>query len=305
MLIKKIMEGLQIYNMNWVGNEFYIKWKNLKITYNTIGDLEYWIGLNIGDGKIWSITYEDLEIIKGYKFNFGYCSFNEDKQFIHYLNNEYYGYYVQSSTVNYSISIKNEDFRLYSELGFRNKIPNHPDDLKYNAGLLIGFEYKYKDENLKLKLNADYRYYGYQFNLGFKDTTIDSYSDGSGTIGRNYYPIYMYDQNKFSQWAVFTDYQNRNIEGYSLIADIDWYFYDKFILFGEFDINAINADYEQVFVYPFYRYGLGFQPVEGANIKLSLTNRIINLDKHYPTLYLMNNPAIMISLNYNFSILKN
>jgi hypothetical protein len=58
-----------------------------------------------------------------------------------------------------------------------------------------------------------------------------------------------------------------------------------------------------MFVYPFYRYGIGYQPVEGANIKLSYTNRVINLNKHYPTLYLIKKPVIMLSLNYDFKIL--
>lgn len=297
---KKIMEGLQIYNMDWVGNEFYLKWKNLKITYNTIGDLMYWIGLNIGDGNILSLKYEDLEIMKGYYINIAYCLFSEDQQYLAP------GFYVNSLSENYSISVKHDNFRLYSEFGIRNTIPYQPDEFRYKTGLLVGFEYNYNHENIKLKLNSEYRYYGYQFNLGFRDTAINSYTTGTfGTIGRNYYPIYLYDRSNFSQWAVFTDYQSRNIEGYSLNADIDWYFYDKFILFGEFDINAINAFDEKIFVYPFYRSGIGFQPVDGANIKLSLTNRMINLDKHYPTLYLMNNPAVMISLNYNFSLLKN
>ncbi|MDT3739070.1 MAG: hypothetical protein RO257_06155 [Candidatus Kapabacteria bacterium] len=299
---KRIMEGLQIYNMDWIGNEFYLKWNHLKLSHNTIGDLMYWIGLNIGDASIWTLTIEDVNLFDDYKIDVKYCYFGEDKQFLYQDN---YDNFIKSYSNNLSFAITKNDVKIYSEIGFRNEIPNQEDKLKYRTGFLAGVDYKFKNENIGLKLNAEYRFYGYQFNLGFRDTTIDKYSTSyvGETISRNFYPIYLYDRQPLSQWALFTDYQHKNVSGISLIADIDWYFYDKFILFGEFDINIINASNEEAFIYPLYRTGIGFQPLDGTNIKLSLTNKEMNLNKHYPTMYLISAPMVMLSLNYNFKIL--
>jgi hypothetical protein len=41
---------------------------------------------------------------------------------------------------------------------------------------------------------------------------------------------------------------------------------------------------------------MGWSPVRGTTFALSHTNRAMNLDKHYPTLYLMEPGVFMITV---------
>jgi len=58
----------------------------------------------------------------------------------------------------------------------------------------------------------------------------------------------------------------------------------------------MDVSNEEPFLYPFYNLGLGWSPVRGTTIALSHTNRAMNLDKHYPTLYLTEQGTIMVAV---------
>ena len=67
------------------------------------------------------------------------------------------------------------------------------------------------------------------------------------------------------------------------------------------DINALYAEGLAPFVYPFYTIGLGWQPDERTNIAVIMTNRGMNLDLHYPTLYLYKHPFFGYTMTRTFA----
>jgi hypothetical protein len=292
---RRMYEGLNIYNIDMVGSTFYLKWKNFKVAYNKVGDLIESIGLGIDDVNDYSLSAEEVELPYNLKMDARVGSFVLTGT-PRYNDNE--------SNTTVSLGIYNDNFRIYSQAAFRTGTYIDTADYKHRGAVVAGISGKY--ENLFFKINSllEYRYYGYLFNQDLTDLhTNVSYrsSDWYGsTIGPNLYPLYFYER-PFSQWAVFTEYQNKNVLGLTFRADATLYVYDKFMIKTNLDFNYIRASYEPWFLYPFYNIGVGYEPFPDCYIMWSKTNRGMNLEKHYPTLYLFEKPLDLLSLKFNFN----
>jgi len=184
----------------------------------------------------------------------------------------------------------------YAEYGIRNV------SLKDNTAYLIGTHYALHSALLILDTHLEYRYYGSIFNFGWYEPAQVAGRDSSGAAiyasnaGRYHlgnadlYPIELYD-HPFSQWAVFTDYQGVNVSGITFYADLKIPIYQSLFFKGLLDWNRIEAQGHAPFVYPFFACGLGWEPFAGVSFLYSLTNRTMNLDRAYPTLYLLKYPS--------------
>ncbi len=102
-----------------------------------------------------------------------------------------------------------------------------------------------------------------------------------------------------SQWAVFTDYQRLNVAGLTFYVDLTVPIYRGIFFKGLLDWNRIAAQGQEPFVYPFYCGGFGWQPFAGVSLLYSLTNRTMNLDRAYPTLYLYEFPTSEMRLSWD------
>ena len=170
----------------------------------------------------------------------------------------------------------------YVEYGIRNI------DGPEKTAFLAGVSYGLNASCISLNAHAEYRYYGALFNSGFYEPggISGKYSLGSKFL----YPIELYDR-PFSQWAVFTDYQGLNVSGLTFYADLKVPIYSGLFFKGLLDLNQIRAQGQTPFVYPFYVWGFGWQPFAGVSLLYSFTNRTMNLDRSYPTLYLYKSPT--------------
>lgn len=282
----RFMEGLTVYNMDVQGSDFFVRFENIKVSYKTIGDMVAGIGLDIDDGHYFIVSAEDIELLDGWEVdwkasNFLYSSGGS-------VRNGEYGY-------TFSLGVKKDAFKVYAEYGYR---PDEYYKSSWKSAFLGGAEYSAEFFNrLDVDLRAEYRYYGFYFNQGYADYDVsyrpadeDASYCGGGTIGDYLYPLYMYFR-PFSQWAVFTEIQDKNVFGYVIQAKASWRFWKSFVLSADLDANYLRPSNEEGFWYPFYDVGIGFEPFENCRLLFSRSNKVINLDKHYPTFYLIPDPT--------------
>ena len=289
----RMHEGLIIYNMEVVGNHFYIKWKNFRLAYRKNGDLCSWLDLNIDDINDLTLSAEEIKLPFGFKADIGLSSTN-----LMLATNQRRDLNTFGS---YSIGLYNDNFRLYMEYGqFSQK--NSKIEISERSALLVGAKVDYKDNIFELNLVSEYREYGKYFNLALTDSSLLYVkTDYESTYSKCLYPLYLFER-PFSQWGVFTDYQNQNVMGITLQVNAKVYFYDKFVLDGKLDWNYIKGTNENGFVYPFYTIGIGYEPFPGCSINYSRTNRAMNLYKNYPTIYLLDDSMMMLSMNFDFKL---
>jgi hypothetical protein len=269
----------------------------LKFTYQKIADLQYWIDLNQGDGNVYSVALDSIPISNNvavtaeYAFSIptGVVPY-QSSVLPHGLSDE------ESRSQSFSVRATSSlGVSLYGEYGLRNI------QAEDNTAFLGGVSYHTNLPRFSLDAHAECRYYGALINHGFYHPTY-SYTDTNGNTqyytttnqyglgGGFLYPLPLYDR-PFSQWAVFTDYQDLNVSGLTLYIDTKVPIYSGLFFKGVLDWNRIVAKGQSPFIYPFYAWGFGWQPFEGAYFLYGFTNRTMNLDRAYPTLYLFDSPT--------------
>lgn len=291
-----LSEGLTIYNMDVQGNRVYLGWKNISLHFNTIGDMSASYDLNIGDVFNYSMAWNNIELPWGFRINL-------EGGLYEYQQGNFTEGLTSQKEIYFSSSINRENcFSLYTEGGVRKHNESYLERVDQGSNL-IGVHYKLEKGPLKLDVMGERRYYGRYFNQGFRnDDQYFLFRDNSkhieyNTIGTHLYPIHLFIR-PFSQWAVYTEYQNRDVCSYLFQArgryDLLWgFFISAFI-----DLNYLDASNQDSFTYPFYDSGVGWSPVDGAHCSATLTNRGMNLDERYPTLYLIKSPVLQLSCFY-------
>jgi len=291
-----LYEGLNLYNLDVQGDNWYIKWRYLKFEYNKIADLLYGIGLNMDDANDYIFSLENIEFADNFfvTLKYGFYSYNAYPITFDDNNNE-------GNTFSASISYK-DLIRLYLQYGNRNN-----DNTDFTSGesgaFLGGLNVKYTDNIFNIFAKAEYRSYGkfynlyyYNQNIYFRDSSRRTYSNN---VGPELYPLYYYDR-KFSQWAVFTEYQGMDVSCLTFQLDSKAYLIDKFYIYLNLDINNITAGYYESFTYSFFDYGAGYEVMEDNFIAIGVTNKAMNLDNSYPTFYQYANSVIKMEFGFSF-----
>jgi len=191
------------------------------------------------------------------------------------------------------------NFRLYGQIGYRTH--NTALDNRLNWAGVAGIRYKGQNGRWQWDVRTEYRSYGggfnyklnYERNVHYRDTEQTSHR--GNLIGDQLYPIHLFFR-PFSQWAVFTEYHKKWICGYTLYADIRYRLLEKLFLSGILDINQLQASGEHPFTYAFFIAGLTYQPIPGFEGTIGVTNRAMNLDKHFPTLYQTRYPMMQFEI---------
>jgi len=101
---------------------------------------------------------------------------------------------------------------------------------------------------------------------------------------------------------LLSDYAGRDVQTFIFRADALYKLPGNCVVVCNLDFNYLDVSNEDPFLYPFYNLGFGWAPVSGTTITLSHTNRAMNLDTHYPTLYLLEKGTLMIALQTGFSL---
>ena len=291
-----LYEGLTIYNIDVQGYRLYLKWKNVKLGVHHIGDMEYGIGLNINDQRDYMFSLEDMTV-------FDQMKIDARAGYFDYCKSEGYDLGLPGTGMNVSIGLQwKETVRLYSQVGIRRINDSSHGGIKRCASL-AGCRVRGGLKMFDLDLTAEYRYYGRYFNQGLEyagDCFLYRGYDGFGgcyswnTVGNYLYPLGLFHR-PFSQWAVYTDYQERDVQSFIFRADASCRLPGDCTAICKLDFNVIDASGEESYLYPFYDIGFGWAPVSGTSITLSHTNRAINLDTHYPTLYQLKSGLLMLT----------
>ena len=280
----KLYEGLTYYNIqvsqSWI---FKLKYKNFYLKQFGMADLIQNIGLGIGDLYDYSLGAENVFLNRkdslqldahfGYSDNTGSIA----------LNSGFFNYAI-------NLSFRDRVF-LYSQLATRNVSGK-------NTAFLLGFSaHRKKNTPHDWSIQVEYRNYGAAFNEGFINNVY--YRDPNepafftNSTHNVFFPLITYER-PFSQWAVFTEYQNRTVSGFTIQGKWHYRLFGKTYAKFEHDLNWISAEGSPSFLYPFYTLGLGAKPKPEIELFFEITNRVLNLDKHYPTIYAATDTYLLV-----------
>ncbi|HET7152515.1 MAG TPA: hypothetical protein VFJ29_02020, partial [Candidatus Kapabacteria bacterium] len=202
----------------------------------------------------------------------------------------------------FSANLTSDDgIKLYSQIAFRAAYGI--SSVMSRTAFLAGIAYRGETKDFTWDGSFEYRYYGGLYNAGYhnydvyyRDTTLGEYAN---SVGPHLYPLQNFDR-PFSQWAVFTEYQDlKDVTGYTCYLKAKYIFYDRIFASATLDLNYIKVENIPDFLYPFYDIGIGWEPVKGISFTISRTNRAMNLDNSYQTLYMYKSAVNQAAIRWN------
>ncbi|MFX0140252.1 MAG: hypothetical protein ACFFDN_41815, partial [Candidatus Hodarchaeota archaeon] len=293
-------DRLILYNIDVQRVLLYVRRKGLELSYLHVADLCRGIGLNIDDLIVYKVTWRDLSLGEQFKTTLAFGIFNLKKPTDRKYSFENYAAMISGNIKH------NNGFQLYNQIAIRNQIKDSSGYLKRIA-YVLGCHFKIDRKKSNISGCIEYRYYGKYFNWGFlnnnhsfyyRDRSLFTYSN---TIGKAYYPLQNY-LRPFSQWAVYTEYQRRNVRTLIFRFKSTIQISHDFFLNIEPDFNLLEASGEKLFLYSFFDANIEWRPTEVISLYAGITNKGMNLDKHYQTFYLYKIPVVMLSISYSVQI---
>lgn len=280
-------EGLTMYNLDVQGFSAGVQYGKVVITTHRLGDLIRGYGLGIDGMTDYQLGLLGLQVTGAWRADLkggiqkiaGYPQNGGDQQLLAA-----------------SVAFYRRQLRLYAEAGYRGS-----DFTPGNRwALLAGISDKVAAGKLKVMWRGEYRFYGGGFNYQFRNESATHFRDvnrpaGSNLIGDAVYPMSFFGR-PFSQWAVFTEYDKAWVQAITWFGTVSYQAGKNIAVFSDLDLNYVLADGEASFLYPFYNAGLKLHVVRNTFLGLSLSNRTMNLDKHYTTYYLASRPVFQFEL---------
>jgi hypothetical protein len=275
-----LYEGLTFYNLqgtqSWI---FKVGYGPVYLKHFGLSELEEGIGLGIGDLYDYSLGVENvplgarrawtLDLKLGYSDNRG----ARDGDFVNY-----------AARVTYA-----DRLDVYTQWSTREE---------EGRAFLLGIAREtITTDRFLFAVRVEFRRYSAAFNEGFINNVY--YCDPeeparfTNSVHEVFFPLIAYE-HPFSQWAVFAEYQGRSVRGFTIQETFQYRLWRNAYGKVDADFNWITAEDQRTFLYPFYVLGLGTRPGGGVEVFLEMTNRVLNLDKHYPTLYATTTPYFMI-----------
>lgn len=289
-------ESLILYNIDFQGIRTYLRWGRIQVKVDFFGDLGGTYDLDIDDIGFYSLSIREAELFK---------QLCVDVETGIYLFETVPDEKPTEKAISLALALSRGSFRLYSETGLRRYDDTYFDRIDQSANV-TGLKYGFRNDSFDFDITAERRFYGRNFNLGFRSESNsfnfrENDEDIShNSIGQHLYPISHF-LRPFSQWAVYTEYQKRDVTSYILQARGSYKLPAGFFVSAMFDLNNLEVSNEDPFLYPFYNIGVGWSPIESSRFTLSLTNRAMNLDEQYPTLYLLESPTTEFSWYYRLN----
>jgi len=286
-------EGLTLYNIDLQGIRTYLRWGRIQLRVDMFGDLSGTYDLDIDDLGVYSLSLRDTELSE---------QLSLDIETGIYLFEPVSDTETTEKAISLSLVLRGGSLRIYSETGLGRVDGAYFDSIDQSANV-TGVEYLFNKDPFDFDITAERRFYGRSFNLGFRseDNSFnfrDNNKDIShNSIGQHLYPMSHF-LRPFSQWAVYTEYQKRDVASYILQGRFRYSLPAGFFFSSMVDLNYMDVSNEDPFLYPFYNIGVGWCPIESSRLSISLTNRAMNLDEQYPTLYLLESPTTEYSWYY-------
>lgn len=283
---KKLYEGLTVYNIETQGSEFFLQYSYFRLTRHKIGDMLFGYQMNINDIDNWILSAEGVPLFDSVRADIRIGQSN----------------YSQPGDENYnfSVGVYDKSYRLYAQIATRkHTMFTGFDDTESTAWVVGGTAAYSPITNLRLQGGIEYRTYTNYFNRGYYGVSgTPMYRDEDNYI----YPLYLFNR-PFSQWAVFTEYQDQSQSCLTARLSAVWKWYSSFILTANADINSVSSTSSPAFLYPFYLFGIGWEPRPGVQLLYSMTNKGMDLQTHYPgSFYLYTTPMRQLSFVWDFQL---
>jgi len=305
-----LYEGLTMYNLYLEGNDFSVGWHKLKFRWFEFSNMDDDIGLNIHNSFDYILSLDALKLTSTWKLDIqaGFSDYQNDPL---YIRTNYVPSPITPDILSDPTSADAQIFNLSAGAYVDNKlriyaqVSSRPFEDIAGTGIeryaaLAGLHYKKASDKWRTELTAEARYYGKGFNANFKNTDVfyrntSNQIGWANTIGPQFYPMFMYDR-PFSQWAVFTEYQNGqsydNVGALTAHLKEQYFFHKRLFIQADLDFNYMLAEGDAPFLYPFYTVGIGWEPAKNNTAMICITNKGMNLDMHYYTFYLYQYPYI-------------
>ncbi|HVK37493.1 MAG TPA: hypothetical protein VNA88_03090 [Candidatus Kapabacteria bacterium] len=302
----RVDEGLMLYNIDVQGVRAAARWRSVRLGYTKVADLYAGIGLGVQDyDELWAglagVQLAD-EMTAG--VSAGLISMPRAGERIRYAENSPRAQMMEVSAMgDFSATLSGRvatgSHAIYGQLAMRDGTSEH---ILSRAAWVAGARSALGGDDASIDLNAEYRFYGGLFNaerhtldVEYRDPERPLYGN---TIGPSYYPLAHFDR-PFSQWAVFTEYQDlKDVEGATLTAEARVRIGRTWALRGSLDLNHVAAEGLEGFLYAFYAAGIAWEPSPRFTVGMAATNRAMNLDKSYPTLYQMSMPTALLTMRW-------
>lgn len=291
-LIDTLLEDkLLFYNVNKHGLDLDLSWKSVGFRLTYYPDQTNGIGLNVDE---YASISPYFQINKNLKYGIGLLFMERNnvsnlnkppflvRQTIRFDKNRY-SFYLQGI------------MRLTSSQYVYNRVILNASGIDKFA-FILGTKMEVKYKKLSVTSAANIRFYGKVFNIGHMNRTV-TYRDTTknelyaNTVGNNLYPIDYYS-SRFNQWAVSTEYQNRDILNVDFTAKATYTITPKYALVADVDFTRIYAENLPAFSYVFYDLGFTYSFSQNIYSSIFVTNKGMNLDVHYPTFYLYKHPYL-------------
>lgn len=308
----RVDEGLLFTHADIQGALVRLDWRKLAYRYVKVGDAFAGLGLNIDDADYHLLGLNNVAVIAGWKGSINAGFFNHaligTPEFTYEAASPRYALLKQVGlqdfgyTLSGSLTSGDSLYRVYAQGGLREA--DVTDYLMNRMAFVAGASARFESGNVELSATGEYRYYGGLFNAGYRNTDVyyrdpEIEQSWGNTVGPHLYQLAWFER-PFSQWGVFSEYQNlKDVTGWTLYGKGKWFFYDRFLVRGMLDLNYIVPEKLDPFLYPFYDIGIGWEPFDKFSLVFSLTNKGMNLDKHYPTFYLYEHPVPSIAFRWN------
>lgn len=287
----RLNQGLQVYNVDIQAMIVRMKYEDWQFQIVHLPDHSRGIGVALEELFSFNLSrfFEDHKI--NFAFELNSNSPYQDPLSSTLLPNQYYTHL----SLDYEYQL--EDIgKFYAQIGARKFDTNFNQEA---IAFLVGADLELQKEDLSIQLRPELRYYAKNYNLGyynptalFRDNSISTHY--GNTVGRYLYPLKNYDY-PYSQWAVFTEYQNQNVLGYGLNVELDKKLWNNFGVRFLADFLGIRADESnhQTFLYTWNIY---YEPTDDLYIRTMVTNKVMNLDAHFQTFYQLKHPALGLEL---------
>jgi hypothetical protein len=274
----------------------YLGWRRLEASLSVIADLASGIGLNIEEGYDAGLALVDAPLSALWRLDAsaGYWEYGRR------WGAGWDGMDDHGGKLSVAVR-RSEGLRLYGQIGTRAR---NDDAISSSSCIawLAGATLADAGADHALHVLVEHRRYGSAFNLGFYQPNFFFYRDAIGSVvGRQWYPLSVYDR-PFSQWAVATEYQGRDVRLSTLRCELARRLVGRLWCETDLDLNAVAAEGETTFIYPFYEAGVAWRLQPGVAFHWTWTNRGMNLDRHYPTLYLFEHPGPLLSATWSVQL---
>jgi hypothetical protein len=288
-------EGIMVYNIDVQGSQFRLRHRNSRLAFTIYGDMSNAIGLGVDDFQ--SISYEHL---------FHHDSTRVGASWVIAAPADgiakYYTYFNLFGRITNRRSLSM--YAQFSYSRFNKNIFTGLRKFYKEFAAVAGIEHKASFKRFTVSNRAEARYYGAGYNLFHYDAglryrnpasnAIDMYAN---TVGQYLYPLRKFD-TPFSQWAVFTEYIGHNVGGVLINGDLNYGLHPKLSIQCSYDFNALWSGLDEIFtgnprekrtsffIYPFFKTAIAYSPLKECHFSVFVTNRSMNLDVSYPTVYL-------------------